>query len=156
LSLPFTAGAFDCVTSFDVLYHRWVTDDGAAMREMVRVLRPGGLLFVRLPALELLRRAHDEAVHTRHRYTRREAVALTSQAGLEVLRASYCNSLLLPIVALRSALDSIFGGQASELQPLPAPVEWLFRGCLGIEARLVRFMSFPLGASVCVLARKPA
>ena len=31
LALPFGAGAFDLVTSFDVLYHRWVEDDRAAV-----------------------------------------------------------------------------------------------------------------------------
>ena len=40
-------GPFDCVTSFDVLYHAWVRDDGAAVAELVRVLAPGGVLFVR-------------------------------------------------------------------------------------------------------------
>ena len=155
LGLPFASGAFDCVTSFDVLYHRWVTDDRAAMAEMARVLCRGGILLVRLPALEILRRAHDEAVHTRHRYTRGEAMTLVRGAGLDVLRATYCNSLLLPIVVLRSALDSVFGSQASELQPLPLPVEWTFRRCLGLEARLVRRVSLPLGASVFALARKP-
>ena len=70
LQLPFTDGAFDLVTSFDVLYHRWVTDDRAAVAELARVLRPGGLLFVRVPALRLLWGAHDEAVLSRHRYRR--------------------------------------------------------------------------------------
>ena len=49
---PSPTRRFDCVTSFDVLYHRWVTDDAAAVRELARVLRPGGLLLVRVPALE--------------------------------------------------------------------------------------------------------
>src|SRR5439155_12479639 len=42
LALPFPDASFDCVTSFDVLYHRWVADDRAAVAEMARVLRPGG------------------------------------------------------------------------------------------------------------------
>jgi SAM-dependent methyltransferase len=73
LSLPFPDGTFDCVTSFDVLYHRWVTDDRAAVSELARVLRPGGLLLARVPALKMLWGAHDEAVHSRHRYTLGEA-----------------------------------------------------------------------------------
>ncbi|MBI3932566.1 MAG: methyltransferase domain-containing protein [Acidobacteria bacterium] len=155
MRLPFPDGAFDCVTCFDVLYHRWVKDDRAAAAEMARVLRPGGLLLLRLPALEILRRAHDEAVHTRHRYTRGEVKALLRAAGLEVRRATYCNSLLLPFVVVRSALDSLFGSQASDLAPLPHLVEWTFRTCLMAEARLVRGASLPLGASVVALGRKP-
>jgi hypothetical protein len=52
-------------------------------------------------------------------------------------------------------LDS-FGSRAdSELSPLPGPVEWAFRRCLGVEAWLVRRVSLPVGASVVALARKP-
>ncbi len=72
LSLPFPDGSFDAVTSFDVLYHRWVEDDRVAVRETVRVMKPGGLLLLRVPALKMLWGAHDEAVHSRHRYTRGE------------------------------------------------------------------------------------
>ena len=39
---------------------------------------------------------------------------------------------------------------------LPAPLEWTFRRALGIEAALLRRgLSFPLGASVVALARRP-
>ncbi len=76
LELPFASGVFDCVTSFDVLYHSWVKDDAAAVAELVRVLAPGGVLFVRLPALRILYGAHDVEVQTRHRYTSGELRAL--------------------------------------------------------------------------------
>jgi SAM-dependent methyltransferase len=72
LRRPFRDNAFDLVTSCDVLYHRWVTDDAAAVHECVRVLRSGALLFVRVPALQWLWGAHDEKVLSRHRYTRGE------------------------------------------------------------------------------------
>lgn len=156
LQLPFEDACFDCVTSFDVLYHRWVADDLAAAREMVRVLRPGGWLLVRVPALRALWGAHDEAVHTRHRYTRGELRRLLRAAGVTPLRASYANSLLLPAVALRRWLDRLTGRRGSDLTPLPAALEWAFGRVLGLEARLLRRVSLPLGASVVALARKPA
>lgn len=155
LSLPFRDDAFDLVTSFDVLYHRWVADDRAAVVELARVLRPGGLLLLRLPALEWLRRAHDEAVHTRHRYTRGEVRALLAAAGLELVCDTYCNTLLLPVVALRGLADAFFGPQDSDLAPVPRPLAAFFAACLGIESWLVRHVSLPLGASVVTLARKP-
>jgi len=155
LALPFPDAAFDCVTSFDVLYHRWVRDDRAAVAEMVRVLRPGGVLLVRVPALRALWGAHDEAVLSRHRYTRGEVKALLEGAGLEVVRAVYGNSLLLPLVAARRTLDRLTGRHGSDVSFLPAPLEWAFRGLLELEARLVRRVSFPAGASVFALARRP-
>jgi SAM-dependent methyltransferase len=154
LSLPFGRGHFDLVTSFDVLYHRWVTDDRAALRELVRVLRPGGLVFVRVPALKMLWGAHDEAVHSRHRYTRGELASLFDACGLDVLRTSYCNSLLFPVLALRRTLDRVLSRHGSDVETLPPPVERTFRALLGLEARWLRRFSFPLGGSVIALGRK--
>ena len=156
LELPFASGSFGLVTSFDVLYHRWVTDDRAAVAELARVLAPGGLLFVRVPALRLLWGAHDEAVLSRHRYTRPELRALVRSAGLEVLRASYCNSLLFPLLLAHRGLDRLTGRHGSDVGFLPAPLEAAFRAALLLEARLLRFTSLPVGASAVVLARKPA
>ncbi|MGE0452882.1 MAG: class I SAM-dependent methyltransferase [Vicinamibacteria bacterium] len=155
LELPFRDGGFDGISSFDVLYHRWVTDDRAALRELARVLRPGGWLLVRVPALMALWGAHDEAVHSRHRYTRGELRTLLESAGLEVARASYCNSLLLPLLFARRTLDRLFHRHGSDVQFLPAPLETLFRLALETEAFLLRFLSFPAGASVMAVARKP-
>jgi SAM-dependent methyltransferase len=157
LALPFAADAFDVVTSFDVIYHAWVLDDRAAVVEMARVLRPGGLLLVRVPALEALRGAHDAEVLTRHRYTRAELVALLKSSGLVVERATYCNSLLFPVLFARRTLDRLLGREGSDVGFLPAPLEWLLRRLFGVEAALVRRgLSFPLGASVVALARKPS
>jgi SAM-dependent methyltransferase len=156
LALPFPEASFDCVTSFDVLYHRWVTDDAAAVREMARVLKPGGLLLARVPALSLLWGAHDEAVHSRHRYTRREVRGLLERCGLVSVRASYCNSLLLPLLFLRRTLDRATGRHGSDVAFLPPPLERLFRGLLEIEAALVRRVSLPIGGSVVAVARKPS
>ena len=154
LGLPFAEGRFDLVTSFDVLYHRWVTDDRVALRELVRVLRPGGLLFVRVPALKMLWGAHDEAVHSRHRYTRGELIRLFEDCGLAVERASYCNSLLFPVLALRRTLDRLTGRHGSDVESLPGPLEAAFRGLLTVEARWLRRFSLPVGGSVVALGRK--
>jgi SAM-dependent methyltransferase len=156
LQLPFGEGLFDGVVSFDVLYHRWVSDDGAAVRELVRVLRPGGWLLVRVPALKLLWGAHDEAVHSRHRYTRGELCGLLEREGLEVLRATYCNSLLLPLLLVRRTLDRVWGRHGSDVQFLPAPLETAFLALLRLEARMIRHLSLPVGASVMALARRSA
>jgi SAM-dependent methyltransferase len=154
-ALPFPDGRFDCVTSLDVIYHRWVKDDAAAVREMARVLRPGGLMLLRVPALRALWGAHDEAVHSRHRYRRGEVKHLLEGAGLQVLRATYANTVLLPLVAARRGLDRLTGRHGSDVSFLPRPLEWAFRRVLEAEARVVKRLSLPLGTSVFALARKP-
>jgi len=157
LRLPFRERSFALVTSFDVLYHRWVEDDRMAVRELVRTLEPGGLLFVRVPALKLLWGAHDEAVLSRHRYTRPEVESLLRDCGLELLQASYANALLFPLLLVRRTLDRLLGRHGSDVELLAAPLERLFAGCLRAEAFwLRRGGRFPIGASVVALARRPA
>src|SRR5207247_35580 len=134
LGLPFAAGPFDGVTSFDVIYHAWVADDRAATREMARVLRPGGLMLVRVPALKVLWGGHDVAVQSRHRYTRAEMRALLEDTGLEVLRVTYANCFLFPLLLLRRTLDRITGRAGSDVGFLPEPFEWTFRRLLELEA----------------------
>jgi ubiquinone/menaquinone biosynthesis C-methylase UbiE len=46
--LPFPSGSFDVVHAHQVLQH--VADPVAALREMVRVCRPGGVVAVRARA----------------------------------------------------------------------------------------------------------
>lgn len=154
LALPFPGAAFDVVTSFDVLYHQWVEDDGAAVTEMARVLRPGGVLLVRVPALRILWGAHDEEVQSRHRYTRRELAALLASRGLQIERTTYANCFLFPLLLARRTWDRVFERHGSDVSFLPAPLEWTFRRTLRAEAALVqRGMSLPIGASLFALAR---
>jgi SAM-dependent methyltransferase len=156
LALPVLDASVDVVTSFDVLYHAWVTDDRAAVAEMARVLVPGGLLLVRVPALKVLWGAHDTEVQSRHRYTRGELRSLLEGCGLTVLRATYSNSILFPLLLARRTLDRLLGREGSDVGFLPAPLEWVFKKTLLAEAALVRRgLSFPVGASVVALARKP-
>jgi SAM-dependent methyltransferase len=154
MALPLPDASVDCVTSFDVIYHRWVTDDGAAVREMARVLRPGGLMLVRVPALRALWGAHDEAVPSRHRYTAGELRTLLEGQGLSLLRLTYGNSLLFPLVAARRTLARVTGRHGSDVGFLPTPLEWAFRNVLRAEAAVVRRLSLPLGTSLFALARK--
>ncbi len=156
LALPFPDRFFDLVTSFDVIYHEWISEDGTAVEEMARVLRPGGWLLVRVPALEILRGAHDDAVATRRRYTRGGLVALLEARGLTVVRSTYANSFLFPLLLARRTLDRALGRQGSDVAFLPAPLERLFKGLLVAEATIVRRgFSLPVGASVLALARRP-
>jgi SAM-dependent methyltransferase len=157
LALPFPDHSFDVVTSFDVIYHARVPDDGAAVAEMVRVVRPGGFVLVRVPALRALWGAHDEAVQSRHRYTRSELVGLLESRGLAIMRSTYCNSVLFPLLLVRRTLDRLLGREGSDVGFLPPPLEWAFRHALLAEAALVhRGVTLPIGASVVALARRTA
>src|SRR5437868_11560466 len=100
--LPFGDATFDAATSFEVVYHLGVANDAAALSEIRRVLKPGGLFLLRVPAHDWLRGEHDRLVHTRHRYSRAEIRRKLAVAGFVVDRLSWANTLLfLPAVAKR-------------------------------------------------------
>jgi SAM-dependent methyltransferase len=153
--LPFSADAFDLVTCFDVIYQ---LDDASARRaagELYRVLKPGGLLFIREPAYEWMRGGHDVAVATRHRYTRGELRRLLQAAGFETRRTTYANSLLFWAAVPHRLLSRLKGSGESDVKPTSPWMNRFFGGALAVESKVVRRMTFPFGLSVIVVARKP-
>ena len=161
--LPFADQSFDLVTSFDVLVQipGEGTDD-QAIREMWRVLRPDGIAFVRGAAYTWMRSGHDEALETQRRYELEELCEKMRLAGFDVLRATYANSLLFPIAAIRRlALKKLgLADSGSDVKPLPEHLAWLNRAlttALGWEAKRLRKPQarFPFGLSAICIARKP-
>src|SRR5262249_32558993 len=80
--LPYLSDVFDLVTCFDVIYQLDAGAAAKAVSEMGRVLKPGGLLYIREPAYDWLRGSHDEAVGTQHRYTLGELKQVVKSNGL--------------------------------------------------------------------------
>ncbi|MGB8507677.1 MAG: class I SAM-dependent methyltransferase [Pyrinomonadaceae bacterium] len=161
--LPFADESFDLVTSFDVLVQiPGAGADELALREMYRVLRPGGTAFVRVAAYEWMRSGHDEALNTQRRYRLGELTLKMERAGFRLRRATYANSFLLPLAALRRLLLKRVGlaDAGSDVKPLPPSLRWLNRplaGVLRVESRLLRRTRtrLPFGLSIICVAEKP-
>src|SRR5579883_2418317 len=82
--IPFRSEAFDLVFSFEVVTQTPTTMHDAALREMHRVLKRGGHLFIRVPAFMWLWSSHDEELQVRYRYRRDELCKRLSDAGFVV------------------------------------------------------------------------
>ncbi|MDP1586553.1 MAG: class I SAM-dependent methyltransferase [Prosthecobacter sp.] len=158
-ALPFAADAFDVVLSLDVLYHSGVEEE-QALAEMCRVLRPGGLLVLNLPAFACLRGSHDVAVCGVRRYTASHVRRMLNRHSLTDMRTNYWNAwLFLPLLAWRrmSRLQSE-EAESAAVSDLILPPPWLNR-CLALvgqmDVRLCRLLRLPFGSSVFAVARKP-
>jgi SAM-dependent methyltransferase len=152
--LPFGPDEFDLVTCFDVIYQLEPVRARAAVAEMRRVLKPGGLLLIREPAYEWMRGSHDEAVGTRHRFTLAELQDLLRAERLAPRRATYANTLLFWAAVPHRLLSRIRGGGGSDVRSVPPLLNTLMAAALKLEARLLGRVTFPFGLSVIALAEK--
>jgi SAM-dependent methyltransferase len=158
LTLPFSADTFDLVTSFDVIYAFDDAQAAQALAEMHRVLRPGGHLVLNVAALPILRGNHSILGGEVQRYTRSSLRRHLRNAGFDVLRLTYTNAAILPIVAgVRLAQRLRQGGHElsdSEMTVPIAPVNLTLSGLLALESLALRVVDMPLGSSLLTLARK--
>jgi SAM-dependent methyltransferase len=152
--LPFGENEFDLVTCFDVIYQLDDERASAAVSEMHRVLRPGGLLFMREPAYQWMRGGHDVAVGTHRRYTLTGLRRLLRAHGLVVKRITYANTLLFAAAAVHRLLSKLKGSTESDVKPVPGLLNTLLESVLKLEARMLRRMAFPFGLSAISLAEK--
>ena len=155
VSLPFADESFDAALMLDVLYHAGVREKATALREARRVLRPGGTIYVNVPAYAWLMSAHDRAVHTGTRFTSGQLRKLLVEAELEPLRVSYWNTLLFPPIAL-VRLAAKKRPARSDLESPPSALGNLTcGGVLAVERAVLRVMDLPFGLSVFGVARRP-
>jgi SAM-dependent methyltransferase len=151
--VPFRSGEFDAVVSADVLYHRGVSDDAAALRDLARVVKPGGAVLLHLPAHPALRGAHDEAIHTARRYSRADVRRLAAAAGLEVERLRWFHCALLPVAFLVRRLTR-GGPPRSDVALPPAPLNAIFSGWTRLEAWAAPRFPLPFGLSLFAHLRR--
>ena len=150
--LPFAQHCFDAVVSLDVLYHADIRDDRCALREIRRVLRPGGWLILNLPAYEWMRSAHDDFIQTARRYTVRRVRRLLEEARLSVERVTYRNTLLFPLALVQ---HHVLQMKYSDSIRMPLWLDRMFGATLSIERYWLRWTGLPFGLSVLAVGRKP-
>jgi len=150
-ALPFAGNSFDAAVSADVLCHAAV-DPVVALRELRRVLKPGGRLIVNMPAYAWMLSAHDRRVHNVRRQTAGQTAAMLRDAGFAKVRARYWNGLLLPLMIVQRKLFAT-GEAGSDVAPFPPWLDRILHGTTDIERRLP--FSLPFGGSVLAIAEKP-
>lgn len=153
-ALPYDDASFDVVTALDVVEH--LDDDLAGLKEMHRVVRPGGRALLFVPAFMFLWGVQDDVSHHRRRYTLPQLRAAVLSAGFEIERATYLNiTFFLPILIAR-LLMRITGYRPESENNLTIGFLNGFLGAIfGAEATLLRYASFPFGVSAICVARRP-
>ncbi|HVV46360.1 MAG TPA: class I SAM-dependent methyltransferase [Bryobacteraceae bacterium] len=156
-ALPIASQVYDCVLSLDVLIHLERGTEGAAVAELARVTRRGGYVMIRAAALDALRSRHSAFTHERQRFTKARLMRLARENGLETVRCTYLNSLLLPVALFRFRVwePLLRKPVDSGVKPVAGWLDAALGSVLGLEGELVgRGLDLPLGQTVMLIARK--
>ncbi len=151
-ALPLASEAFDAVLCVTVLCHRLVTSPAAAVGELVRVTRRGGVVCLLEPGRAGRFRAHDRVTHTARRFSRAELSALLVDAGCDVVRSTGAYSFLVPLAAAKSVFER--GRTASDLDRGRGGLGGLLPAVAAAERALLRRASLPFGLSVVAVGRR--
>lgn len=155
--VPLPVASVNFVTALDVLEH--VPDAAAVVRGFHRLLRPGGVAVVTVPAGMALWSDWDVALHHYRRYNRRELRALFPEATWDLQYVNYTNVVAYPAVWLLRKWRSVASARPATASkpraedripaaPLNALLRWIF-----VATGKVR-LPWPFGVSLILVARR--
>ncbi len=160
LAMPVRDGSADIVTMLDVLEH--LSDDDMALREVHRILKPGGALVLSVPAYQHLWSAHDEALHHFRRYEKQGLANVLREAGFKTWRLSFAMSLMPPLAWFwrrfilpfgpRRPADAQRHSQGALLPQVPERMNTLLTQYVGLEGRIIPHRPLKFGTSLVVVA----
>lgn len=155
-AVPVRAGGAAAVTALDVVEH--LDDDVLALRELGRVVGPGGVVVVAVPAYQWAWSGHDVRLGHRRRYGRPKLIAAAEQAGLSVVRCTHFHSWLAPVawVVRRTPVGRLMGGGSAEEASFGN--RWINRALqlvTDVERTILARVDGPVGLSILLVARVP-
>ena len=153
-ALPFADASFDAVVSADVVCQ--VGNPEVAAAEFMRVLRPGGVVVINVPAYRWMWSYHDDSCQTKHRYTRPEVAALLGGVGFAETRTTHWNALPFPVVWAKRKLFRT-PADTSDVKDYPRIIDATFGTLMALEHAWFELGgTWAWGTSVFGVARKPA
>jgi 2-polyprenyl-3-methyl-5-hydroxy-6-metoxy-1,4-benzoquinol methylase len=153
--INFPDGTFDAVFALDVLEH--IENEVPVLKEIERVLKPGGLFIVQVPAYMFLWGVQDVVAHHYRRYTEQNlSKVIHDSTLLQDVRSTYFNTLLfLPILIVRW-FTKITGWKRreSDFDINSQFLNNIFFSIFNYERTLLKKINFPFGVSILMVLRK--
>lgn len=145
----------DVILMLDLLEH--IADDVQCLREAGRVLKPGGIIILTVPAHPTLFSRWDEVLGHQRRYTRCRLEAVSQEAGLNLNRMSYWNAISLVPAFLWRRKNSRLSDQFERavFPPVGQVMNRLLIGWGYIEAAWLSCLNIPCGLSLAAVLKKP-
>jgi len=150
-SAEYRASKFDLITAFDVIEH--INDHSEAVRRLVDMLKPGGLLLITVPAFMSLWDQHDVVNRHFRRYRRSELQSIVPPAA-HLVDSRYIFHWLFPMKWLLARLNQNRANAVAQHHIPIAPVNWLLERICAAEFVLFRWARLPFGTSVLALIQR--
>ncbi len=142
---------FDLITVLDVIEH--IDDDVSALKDIYPLLKKNGCLFITVPAYQFLYGPYDVLTQHKRRYIKKNLEKVVTLAGFEVVRTSYFNTFLSPLMIIARLIKAKTGSHNDTDIPVK-PVNVILRNIFNFEKFCLKFLSFPFGISIMCIARK--
>lgn len=157
-AIPFPDNQFDLICALDVLYHKAVENDEDAIREVYRVLKPGGRVIITTSAMKCLFGKNDIVQHGARRHTRKELLDKCARSGFIHERSSYYTMAFFPLVYIVRKIQDLKNIEPKSdidenINPfINAICFWVFKR----EIDMLQFFTLPFGVHLFGIFRKPS
>lgn len=158
---PLPDNSVDAVVLLNVLEH--IEDDALAIQQLFRILKPGGVAVIEVPAGPELYDIYDELLMHFRRYKITGLRDLFLKAGFNVLRQSHMGFFLYPGFFLVKQLQRSKWKNVSEKEKSSLVAQNInqtgenpfFRMLMKLELNIGEVLSYPFGIRCLLTAKKP-
>jgi len=154
LNIHFPKNNFDLIMALDVIEH--INDELAVIRELKRVAKNDGLIVITVPAYQFIWSGHDDACDHKKRYISAHLKKIGQLAGLKLIKISYFNTFLSPLIILFRLVKKLLkieGGDLKETKPF---LNFIFKKIFSAESIFLKYINFPFGVSILAIFKNNA
>ena len=154
--LGLISNQFDALVSLEVLEH--VTNDTRVLQEFYRVMKPGAIGLITVPAFQILWGPHDEWFGHVRRYRKSDLKGKLEAAGFEIIQISYFKCVFfLPMLILRKLKKwlGLYETNKTDYIFVPKLFNKILEWVILLEIYSGIYKVTPFGAHVIALLRKP-
>jgi SAM-dependent methyltransferase len=160
-SCPMPDGSFDGIVLLNVLEH--IERDEAALAHVARILKPGGVAVIEVPAGAGLYDVYDKLLFHHRRYSMGELTVKAQRAGLEIVHKSHLGFFLYPpfwatkkwcrryLKASEDVQKAVVARNITTAKSHP-----VMHKIMDLEAGLRRWLPYPFGIRCLLTCRRPA
>ncbi len=150
--LLYSDNSFDIIIASDVLEH--IDDTTSVLKEIKRILKPGGIFIVTVPAHQFLFSQHDIALHHVRRYSKK-LLAQSLQTYFSVEWIGWLHAAILPLAVIaRLTRRFIPSKKDSDVGESSRFVNAIMKKIYALEFFWFKHLHLPCGLSLGAVVKK--